>query len=117
MISIWRTPRLYTSSSSRSIRALSHCGIPLLMPAAERAARPRCQDDGELAVVDHPARLERVGDDAEEALARAAVLRVDVVLQLEDALALQLTESMSLQVFCRTGIVLQSPSLSTKRFT
>ena len=40
------------------------------------------EDDRELARVDDAPRLERVGDDPEQALAGAAALRVDVVLQL-----------------------------------
>ena len=62
------------------------------------------EHDRELAVVDDLARLERVGDDPEPALARAAVLRVDVVLQLADALAPAAARvSISLQLFFLSG--------------
>ena len=60
-------------------------------------------DDGELALVDDAPRLERVGDDPEPALARAAALGVDVVLQLADPLACSRTPSISLQEFFLSG--------------
>ena len=50
-------------------------------PAGEGLGDLHAEDDGELALVDHLAGLERVGDDPVEALAGPARLRVDVVLQ------------------------------------
>ena len=61
--------------------------LVVLDAAVEQLGDLDPEHDGELALVDHAARLERVGDDPEPALARAAVLGVDVVLQLADALA------------------------------
>ena len=68
--------------------ALRHV-VELHQPAAERLRDLHAQDHRQLAVVDHVARLERVGDDPEPALARAAVLGVDVALHLPDPLRLQ----------------------------
>ena len=60
------------------------------LAAAEDARDLDALDDGELALVDHPARLERVGDDAEPPLAGSARLGVDVVLQRVQVPALDL---------------------------
>jgi hypothetical protein len=54
-------------------------------PAAEQLRGLHAHDHGDLPVVDHAARLERVLDDPEPALARPALLRVDVVLELVHA--------------------------------
>ena len=54
------------------------------MPQSNSSRDLDAEDHRELALVDHSPRLERVGDDPEPALARAAGLGVDVVLQLAD---------------------------------
>ena len=74
-------------------------------------------DDRELAVVDHLAGLERVGDDPEEALARAAGLGVDVVLERAQVRAWSSTASMSLHGLRRVVISVHSASLSTSCVT
>ena len=60
-----------------------------LVGAAERHARLDAHHHGELAGVDHAARLPRAADDPVEALARAAVLGVDVVLEVVHVLGLE----------------------------
>ena len=57
--------------------------------AAEQHAGLDAHDHRELALVDDPAGLVGVGDDAVPALAGAAVLRVDVALELAHVLGLQ----------------------------
>src|SRR5690349_15627312 len=63
--------------------------LVLVLGAAEELGLLDAEDHGVLAVVDDPPRLERVGDDPEEALAGAAGLRVDVVLELVHPLRLE----------------------------
>jgi hypothetical protein len=57
-------------------------------PAVEWHGYLDAEHDRELAGVDDLARFERIFDDAEPALARPPALRVDVTLQLADALSL-----------------------------
>jgi len=59
-----------------------------LIPAAasEQLGHLDLQDHGHLALVDDATRLVGVGDDLEEALPRAAGLRVHVALELADVL-------------------------------
>src|SRR4029078_4521897 len=64
-------------------------GLPVLHAAVEQLGDLDPHHDGELARVDNAPRLRRRLDDAAPALARAAVLRVDVVLQLAEAPGLQ----------------------------
>ena len=85
----WRTPSASSSSSWASMSASVHCGCPSVDAAAERLRDLDAEDDGELAFVGHPPRLERIVDDAEPPLARSAALGVDVALELADALRLQ----------------------------
>src|SRR5690606_9648761 len=56
--------------------------LVVAQPAVEELRRLDTDHDGELAPVDHPPRLERVLDEPEPALAGAALLRVDVALEL-----------------------------------
>ena len=77
------------------VQAAVHLGLVTLgrlvrAAAAEQRRGLHAHDHRELAVGHHAPGLERVGHDAQEPLARAAVLGVDVVLQLVQALALQL---------------------------
>ena len=61
----------------------------VVQPAVEEVRDLDAGDDRELAGVDDAPRLERVGHDPEPALARAALLRVDVALQRAQVLGLQ----------------------------
>ena len=65
-----------------------------------------------LPCVDHRARLERVGDDPEPALAGAALLRVDVVLERVVSRIWRRTESISLHPYFLRGMSSHSTLLS-----
>ncbi len=85
-----RTPRRCTSLSPASICVWSHCGTPLYSPQPKSRETSTPSITAELALVDHLAGLERTGHYPEPALARAARLRVDVVLEREQVAALNL---------------------------
>ena len=73
------TPSAWNSSSWRSICAASHARHAVVLAAAEDLRGLHAEDERDLAAVDDRARLRRARREPQEALARTAELRVDVV--------------------------------------